>query len=526
MTRPLPPGKVPWEIVAELLSGELPAEVKLGPAAGEDAALVEIGGELWAVASDPVSFTASDAGRLAVIVNANDVAVRGARPRFFLAVGLIAPSEASEKRVLDLLSQVRDTCAEVGCALIGGHTEITPGLPHSMVVGTMLGRVEGSPLTTGGLREGDAVGMTRSAGLEGTAILLAEFGDRLGKLHAPDVVAGSEAIHAGDWLLVAPEALRAAACEGVTALHDVTEGGVGEALHEMAVASGLAIEAQREAIPVLAETDRICNDLGIDPLGLIGSGSLLVGCNEAGRSGMEAAMADSGVPFTWIGRATSAAKSPGSTLPRFPRDELLKTTVMDGIRAVVFDMDGTLIDSTYDWPQIRRRLGVTGSSIIDDLNGLAEPDRSRKWAELEEIESAATAEARLHQGVIDLLELLAAKNLVTALVTNNSDANTQKLLDRFGLGFDAVLTRDSGFWKPSGAPISEAVSRLGVEPGDCLGVGDSRYDVLSAREARLAAVCLLHDGAGREGEDIDLDFHDIPAFVRYLSVVLPPQRNV
>jgi len=75
----LPPGKVPWEIVADLVSGALPAEVKLGPAVGEDAALVEIGGELWAVASDPVSFTATDAGRLAVIVNANDVAVRSDR---------------------------------------------------------------------------------------------------------------------------------------------------------------------------------------------------------------------------------------------------------------------------------------------------------------------------------------------------------------------------------------------------------------------------------------------------------------
>ena len=118
----LPPGKVPWEIVADLVSGTLPAEVKLGPAAGEDAALVEIGGELWAVASDPVSFTAADAGRLAVIVNANDVAVRGARPMFFLAVGLIAPHEATEDRVKELLTQVRDTCREIGCNLIGGHT--------------------------------------------------------------------------------------------------------------------------------------------------------------------------------------------------------------------------------------------------------------------------------------------------------------------------------------------------------------------------------------------------------------------
>ena len=517
----LPPGKVPWEIVADLVSGSLPPEVKLGPAAGEDAALIEIGGELWAVASDPVSFTAADAGRLAVIVNANDVAVRGARPGFFLAVGLIAPHEATEDRVKELLSQVRETCQQVGCSLVGGHTEITPGLPHSIVVGTMLGRVKGRPLTTGGLQEGDLVGMTRAAGLEGTSILLAEHGERLRAVHGADAFTGSEEILSGDWLLVAPEALRVANCEGVTALHDVTEGGVGEALHELAVASGLAIDAQRQAIPVLTETATICADLGFDPLGLIGSGSLLVGSNEAGRREVEAAFAEENVPFTWIGRAVATQGAPGSNLPRFPRDELLKAGVMDGIRAVIFDMDGTLIDSTYDWPTIRRRLGVTGASIIDDLNGLEEPERSRRWAVLEEIETAATESAKLHEGAHEVLEIFSARGLPTALVTNNSNANTRRLLARFGLRFDVVLTRDSGLWKPSGAPITEAVTQLGVTPGDCLGVGDSRYDVLAAREAGLAAVCLVHDGAARLDVDADLSFADIPAFVRYLRVVLP-----
>lgn len=515
----LPPGKVPWEIVADLVAGELPAEVKLGPSAGEDAALVEIGGELWAVASDPISFTAVDAGRLAVIVNANDVAVRGAQPRFFLAVGLIAPGEASEERVVELLSQIRDTCREVGCTLIGGHTEVTPGLPHSMVVGTMLGRVEGRPLTTGGLGNGDLVGMSRHAGLEGTSILLAEHGERLRSLHGADAFANAEEFLSGKWLLVAPDALRVAACPGVTALHDVTEGGVGEALHEMATASGFTIEARREAIPVLAETATICADLGIDPLGLIGSGSLLVGCNEAGRTDVEAAFAGEGVPFHWIGRAHSAPTS-GSNLPRFPRDELLKAGVTDEIQAVIFDMDGTLVDSTYDWPEIRRRLGVTGASIIDDLNGLEEPDRSRKWAELEEIEREATGNARLHDGAHEVLELLSVHGLVTALVTNNNTANTRRLLARFGLRFDVVLTRDSGLWKPSGAPIREAVTQLGVLPGDCLGVGDSHYDVLAAREAGLAAVCVLHDGSGRQAGEADLVFNDIPSFARYLTIVL------
>ena len=516
----LPPGKVPWDIVSELLSGELPAEVMLGPAAGEDAALIEIGGELWAVASDPVSFTTTEAGRLAVIVNANDVAVRGARPRFFLAVGLISPHEATEDRVTDLLTQVRDTCHEVGCHLVGGHTEVTPGLPHSIVVGTMLGRVEGRPLTTGGLHEGDLVGMTRHAGLEGTSILLADHGERLRSVHGAEAYAGSEEILSGDWLLVAPEALRVAACRGITALHDVTEGGVGEALHEMAVASGLTIDAQREAIPVLTETTAMCADLGIDPLGLIGSGSLLVGCDETGRGEVETTFAQEGVPFTWIGRATAADGAPRSSLPRFPRDELLKTSVMDGIRAVVFDMDGTLVDSSYDWPAIRRRLGVTGVSIIDDLNALAEPDRSRKWAELESIEKSATVNARIHDGAHEMLELFAVHDLATALVTNNSSANTRRLLARFGLRFDVILTRDSGLWKPSGAPIKEAVTQLGVRPVECLGVGDSRYDVLAAREAGLSAVCVVHDGSGRHSDEADLAFDDLPAFVRYLRVVL------
>lgn len=516
----LPPGKVPWDIVAELVSGELPPEVRLGPAAGEDAALVEIGGELWAVASDPVSFTAADAGRLAVIVNANDVAVRGARPRFFLAVGLIAPHEATEERVRELLTQVRDTCRLVGAVLIGGHTEITPGLPHSIVVGTMLGRVEGEPLTTGGLHEGDLVGMTRSAGLEGTAILLAELGDRLRSLHGDEALEGADEILAGHWLLVAPEALRAAACRGVTALHDVTEGGVGEALYEMARASGLAIDVQRSAIPVLPATAAICDDLGLDPLGLIGSGSLLVGCDPKGVGEVETMFAESGVPFAWIGRAVAAGDDSTVTVPRFPRDELIKKTFMNGIDAVIFDMDGTLVDSSYDWPAIRRRLGVTGASIIDDLNDLPEPDRSRRWAELEEIEATSTAEATIHEGANELLEVLAEHNLSTALVTNNSETNAQDLLDRFGLAFNVIVTRDSGLWKPSGAPVKEAARRLGTAPDRCLGVGDSRYDILAAREAGLGGICVLHDGAGRHDGEADLAFKDIPGFIRYLKIVL------
>ena len=520
MKRRLPPGKVPWDLMAEFMPSSLPPEVMLGPAAGEDAALVQIGGELWAVASDPITFTAEEAGRLAVMVNANDVAVRGARPTFFVAVLLVAAGEATGDRVRDLLRQVSTACDRLGVTLIGGHTEVAPGLDHSMVVGTMLGPVLDRPITTGGLGDGDLVGMTRSAGLEGTAILMTEFGDQLGALHGHDFSDGVGSIMSGDWLSVVEEALVAAANPAVTALHDVTEGGIGEALHELERASGLVVEVDGAAIPVLPETRTICRDLGLDPLGLIGSGSLLVGCREEGRDGLEESFARLGVPLSWIGRAGAEPKPGAPTVARFARDEILKAFAVTGVQAVVFDMDGTLVDSSYDWPDIRHRLGVAGGSIIDDLNGLPDPERSRRWAELEDIERAASDGAAAKEGAPELLALLADRGVATALVTNNSAENTKRLLDRFGLRFDVVLTRDSGLWKPSGAPVTEAMRRLGVSPSRCLAVGDSRYDAQAGRDAGCGAVCLLYQGARTYDGEVELRFADLAGLTRYLEVVL------
>ena len=141
--------------------------------------------------------------------------------------------------------------------------------------------------------------MTRWAGLEGTAIL--------GKVE-------------GDWLSVVPEALAAAALPEVTTLHDVTEGGVGEALFELAQASGLGLEVFREKIPILEETRKVCARWNMDPLGLIGSGALLIGCAEHGKARLEETLKE--IPFAWIARA---GKGPPSTgLPRFEQDEILK----------------------------------------------------------------------------------------------------------------------------------------------------------------------------------------------------------
>ena len=516
----IPEGKVPWDRIAKAVQGRLPPEVVLGPAQGEDAALIKLGGELWAVAADPISFSESGAGRLAVLVNANDVVVRGAKPKFFLAVVLLSAEHTSNTDVQVLLTEIRETCDKLGIALIGGHTEVTPGLHQNLVVGTMLGPVTGRAITTGGLRDGDWIGMTKWAGLEGTSILLSELGERLRFIDGSKQFRSMREIFAGEWLCVVPEAEIAASIPAVSALHDVTEGGVGEALFELGAASGLVLDISSKAIPVLSETRSLCAHLQMNPLGLIGSGALLIGCGEEGKESLAAPYAEASIPFTWLGRARVDPSQDSSTVQRFEQDELLKAYMLEGIKAFVFDMDGTLIDSAYDWQDIRRQLSVGKGSIIESLNGLDSPQREQKWALLRSIERDATAQAQAKPGAAELLQFLNQRGIQTALVTNNSMENTQILLDRFKLVFDVVLTRDAGMWKPSGAPLIEAAQRLQVSPEHCIAVGDSHYDIQAAREASYRRVCLVNNPVEAMRRAADITFPTLKEFLTFLHLVL------
>lgn len=517
----IPPGKIPWDLVARHLPSDLPPGVLLGPAAGEDAALVEMGGEIWAVASDPITFATEHAGRLVVTVNANDVAVRGAEPRFFTAVVLIAPGEAEPDRVGSALAEIRAACDDLGVALIGGHTEVAPGLTQTVIVGTMLGRVTGRPITTGGLREGDRIGLTGAAGLEGTAILLDAFGESARAACGPEAVRAADAALADGWLSVLPEARIAAGSPHVSALHDVTEGGVGEALHEMARASGRCLEADAASIPILEATRRMAEHLDLDPLGLIGSGAMLVGCAEAGAAELEAAYAEAGVPFSWIGVAGPESDAAVTGLPRFPRDEILHAFRMEGIEAVLFDMDGTLVHSVYDWIAIRDALGVAGHSILDEIEAIADPtEREQKRDMLNAFEREASLAATLKDGALELVKFVRDQGLKTALVSNNSLENVSHILQKFGLEFDEVLTRDVGLHKPSGAPLLEVMRRLELRPEHCMYVGDYLFDVQAGLDAGCAQVGILYDETGEFSEGADFTFPDVRAFLRWLRFVV------
>jgi pyrophosphatase PpaX len=164
-----------------------------------------------------------------------------------------------------------------------------------------------------------------------------------------------------------------------------------------------------------------------------------------------------------------------------------------GLRGVIFDLDGTVVENVYDWTGIRDELGTGATSILHYLDSLDEPERTAKWTILETHEARQTESSVLRQGVRELLAFLRARRVAAALVTNNSRKNTEFLLAKFQLDFDCVITRESGLWKPSGAPFLEVLRTFGLEPEACGVVGDTRFDVLAALDAGIERIFLLSD---------------------------------
>jgi HAD superfamily hydrolase (TIGR01549 family) len=164
---------------------------------------------------------------------------------------------------------------------------------------------------------------------------------------------------------------------------------------------------------------------------------------------------------------------------------------MRELKAVIFDLDGTLVDVPYDWVLIRKKLGTQGVPILHYISTLEEPEKTEKLRLLEKYEEEATAKAVLKRGIPRLMNFLEKRGIKKILVTNNSRKNVLTLLKRFKLDFDHVLTREDGLWKPSGAPFLAALKQLGIEKEESCVVGDSHFDVEAAEEAGITKVFIL-----------------------------------
>ena len=336
MTPPLPIGKVPPELLRSLVYSHLGArrpDVLVHAQFGEDCAAIEFGREVAVLTTDPITGAGPDLGWYAVHVATNDLAATGAEPVAVLLTLLVAPAHAAD----DLGRVMRDAsaaAAALGIEIAGGHSEVTAGIDRTLVVITGLGRApKDRVLRSGGAHDGDALLLTKGAGVEGTAILASALERRLRAAVGGEVVARAQAYR--NMISVLPEARAAGRSGTARAMHDVTEGGVLGAVYEMAAASDLGIHLDAGRIPVLPETAAICTVLGIDPLGLIGSGALLVAVADA-RRGIDA-ITGAGVSAAEIGRFVPRDRvvtRDGRTTPLRPpaADELWKA-LQDGREA-------------------------------------------------------------------------------------------------------------------------------------------------------------------------------------------------
>jgi HAD superfamily hydrolase (TIGR01509 family) len=167
------------------------------------------------------------------------------------------------------------------------------------------------------------------------------------------------------------------------------------------------------------------------------------------------------------------------------------------LRGVIFDMDGTVVDVPYDWNEIKAELATQGKPILAFLSSLEEPEKSEKWRVLERYEDEATMKAKLKPGIARFLDFLSERGIKKALVTNNSKKNVDFLLKKFDLEFDRVISRESGLWKPSGAPFAAVLEKLGLKREECCVIGDSHFDVKAANEAGISCVLILNEDKER-----------------------------
>jgi len=301
-------GKIPIDILSNTvlkLTGAQSDSIKTPAKAGIDFAAIRAGNGYIVISADPVTGVSKEIGRYAVRVSANDVATCGHRPQFAESVVLL-PEGSTSRQVTEIARQVHESAKQLGIAIVGGHTEVTPRLDHPIVVITAFCYVD-DYVTSGDARPGDTIVMTKTAGLEGTAVL-----------------GGSKRFL--ERLSVVDEAVAAYGTGFVHAMHDCTEGGVLGAVFEMSFASGLGFELEERRVPVAPETAKLCRRYAIDPLKLVGSGALLLSVDRERERKVVGALSPTRATavgtFKKSGRTLVRRDGSVTTLREAPEDEL------------------------------------------------------------------------------------------------------------------------------------------------------------------------------------------------------------
>ncbi len=332
-TMGLKPGKLDPDFLAKLLSilGTPSDDVVIGPSPGVDAAAIRIGDRTVVVTSDPITFVTDDIAYYSLVVNANDLAVMGAEPKFFVTT-LLLPEGIEEEAVERIFREMANLAQGMGISLIGGHTEVTPGLDRVIISGTMLGEAVGGRLfSSRDAKIGDCLVITKGIAIEGTSIIAREKKEEVLKHFGEEFLRRAMEFNVNPGISIVKEALLAARSGLIHAMHDITEGGLSMGAAEMATASCLGLLLDLDSVPIFPETQALCEYFGLDPLGLIGSGALLLAVPEGNAGKLLDLFRQEGIDAHIIGIFTEKErglliKRDGriEPLPVYPQDEITK----------------------------------------------------------------------------------------------------------------------------------------------------------------------------------------------------------
>ena len=304
-------GKVDRDFFAEQIRPRLGAEredVRLGPTHGVDFGVLDVGGSALVVATDPVSVLPAlgfeRAGRFALDIVLADVAVSGIPPSH-LAISFSLPPEMTDAEFAAVWEAIDAEAADLGASVVTGHTARYSGVSYPWVGGATAMAVgdHDDVVRPDGARPGDDLILTKGPAVESVGLLATLFPEAV-DLPEETLRTAQERL---DEASAVRDALAAAAAGPVTAMHDVTEGGVHGALNELAASAGVRLNVRRDDVPVRPGVMAVAEALGFDPWTATTSGSLLVAVDPAGTDDVLTALDDRGTPAAHVGAVTEGA---------------------------------------------------------------------------------------------------------------------------------------------------------------------------------------------------------------------------
>ena len=222
-------GKVPEKVLKRSILKQIKTkrpEVLVGADVGEDCAIIGLQpDEVMVLSTDPITGTTKEMGRWAVMISANDIASSGAEVIGVLVCALLPP-RIREIKIRELMQEIEACCQELNIQVVGGHTEVTDAVNRPVLSVTGIGKVKKDRmLPTKGAKPGQDIVITKWAALEGTAILAKEKEEELLQKFPAFLI--EEAKGYSQYLSIIKEAAIAGK-SNVSAMHDITEGGVFE----------------------------------------------------------------------------------------------------------------------------------------------------------------------------------------------------------------------------------------------------------------------------------------------------------